>query len=233
MARRRQSTSNTRTWDPAQTNINRMERAVINRSIRTDGITPADVVDWLVPPEPLGRLRAAYSDAETNMSGYSSDTSCTIRFPFAKITYHIDFLHCGCLPPKRALISVQPDVPKAEGLRAISEQAAHIVGQHNKLRKILQWFTSSEITAGAARHYFPTLQSLLPSDHKFFEVKGDRFRDVHIPYEIAELLREAPEIVARGVLAEPNVNGRDRPGRALVRIQHESGYIFTLMAKGE
>jgi hypothetical protein len=231
--RRRTHTINTQTWEPALSAINKMERAMVNVMVKLQGVTPADVVDWLVPPEALFALQAATPHAELNSSSFSSDQMRSIQFPFAKVTFYLDFVHMGCIPPKKNLITVQPNAPKAPELRAAMVTIHGIVTQHDKLRSILRWFTQHEVTVGAARHYFPTLQSLLPTDHKFFEVKGGRFKDVHIPYDTAEFLREAPEIIAKGLLVDPIRNGQDKPGRALVRASLEGSHVFVLMSKGE
>jgi hypothetical protein len=233
MARRRIHTINTQTWEPALSAINKMERAMVNVMVKLGGVTPSDVIDWLVPAEQLALLRAATPHAELNSSSFSSDQMRSIQFPFAKVTFYLDFVHMGCIPPKKGLIAPQPSAPKAAELRAAMATISGIVTQHNKLRSILRWFTQHEVTAGAARHYFPTLQSLLPTDHRFFEVKGGRFKDAHIPYDIAECLREAPEIIAKGLLVDPNRNGKDKEGRSLVRVNVDGSHVFVLMSKGE
>jgi hypothetical protein len=109
------------------------------------------------------------------------------------------------------------------------EKLLGICSQHNKLRRILHAFHNNKVTAGAARHYWPTLQSLLPSDHAFFQVKGDRYKDVNFDYETVEMLREAPEIVAKGLLCDPNTNGGYKKGKPLIRVTvgSQMHYLFT------
>jgi len=228
----RQHTVNTQTWEPAITNINRMERAVVNLMTKLPDVTPADVVDWVVPAEELRLLRAASPHTDLNSSSFSSDQMRSFTFPFGKITMYLDFVHMGCIPPKKSLIAIQSDTPKAGVLRAAMETVVSTVTQHSKLRTILAKFKHFNVTPGAARHYFPTLQSLLPTDHAFFKVSGERFKDVYLDHDTVELLREAPEIIARGLLCNPNVNGKDKPGRSLFRVQVSSEQqVFTLLAK--
>jgi hypothetical protein len=210
-----------------------MEKAVVNLMAKTTGIAVTDVLDWVVPAEQLALLRAASPYAELHSSNFSSDQMRSVVFPFGKVTFYLDFVHMGCIPPCKSLINIQPNASKASELRAIVETVARITTQHAKLRHILRVFTSLQVTPGAARHYFPTLQSLLPSDHAFFSVKGDRFRNVFFDHETTEYLREAPEIIARGLLCDPRTNGKDKPGRELVRVQINSvsHQVFSLFNK--
>jgi hypothetical protein len=233
MRRTRHQITNTQTWYPATQNIDKMERAMVNVMTKLQGVTPADVIDWVVPAEELALLRAATPHAEVNSSSYSSDQMRNINFPFGKVTLYLDFVHMGVIPPKKNLITIQPDAPKAGQLRTCMETVMGIVTQFNKLRHILGRFKALNVTPGAAKYYFPTLQCLLPRDHAFFSVTGTRFRQVHFEYETMEYMREAPEILAKGLLVDPNVNGKDKPGRSLFRVDCGNSQVFVLLSKGE
>jgi hypothetical protein len=223
---------NTQTWYPARVNISRMERAMVNLMATLPGVSTDDVLDCLVPKEELTLLRAATPHAELSPNSYTGDQKRDLDFPFGKVTLYIDFVAMKVIPPRTGYVKLQADAPKAETLRKCMETTVDIVKRHNKLRTILQAFDRLNVTPGAARHYWPTLQSLLPSDHAYFSVKGDRFRDVPFDYETTCLLREAPEIVAKGLLCEPMVNGKDKPGRALLRLRPEdSDQVFALITK--
>lgn len=236
MARKRLRTINTQTWEPALQNINRMERALVNMMAvsKLNSVTPSDVLDWMMPAEQLAVLRAASPFAEMSNSSFLSDGSRRIKFPFGAVTFYLDFIQIGIIPPNSKFIDIQPDAPKADDLRACVETIANIVSQYNKLRVILHEFKEKEVTPGAARYYWPTLQSLLPSDHVFFS-SGTRFREVALTHVTIELLREAPEIVAKGLLCDPNTNGKDKMGRSLVRVRPGDTIgqqVFTLFSKG-
>jgi len=224
---------NTQTWYPARVNISRMERAMVNlMAPLPKEVTTDDVLDCLVPKEELALLRAATPHAELANSSYTGGQQRDLDFSFGKVTLYIDFVAMKIIPPRTGYVKLQVDTPKAETLRRCMETTVDIVRRHNKLRTILQEFDRLNVTPGAARHYWPTLQSLLPTDHVYFSVKGDRFRDVPFDYETTCLLREAPEIVAKGLLCEPTVNDRDKPGRALLRLRPEgSDQVFALIIK--
>jgi hypothetical protein len=201
--RRRRSEGPRHSYDAAETNINTMERAVVRVMATPEELVPDDVLEWLVAPEPLQQLRAAFPYAHSfNYSGTSK-----IDFPFAKTTFVLDYGKLCCVPPKDGMMKLHFDAPKHEELWLWIEDVNTIVKQHDKLRTIVRWLTANNVTPGAARNCFPALQSLLPPDHPFHKVTGDRYKPIAIPLDIAELLREAPEIVAQGLLINPKVNG--------------------------
>jgi len=126
------------------------------------------------------------------------------------------------------MLKPHSDAPKAEQLYRWIETISEIVMQHNKLRSIVKWLTTNNVTPGAARNCFPSLQSLLPPDHAFHKVSGDRHKPIAIPLDIAELLREAPEIVAQGLLINPKVNGA--PVESPIKIDVEGGQYLSLFS---
>jgi len=228
MGRQRQHTINTQTWEPALTCINRMEKAMVRVMVKTGDLTYHDMIDWLLPPEPLQAMRVAAPYADLSRG---SDVSKDFDFG-NKASFALDFANMGYITPKRSLFAIQHDNKNHMQFAGIISKVIGIVIQHNKLRTILAHFRNKNVTPGAAKHYWPTLQSLLPSDHAFFQVKGDRFKDVFFEQNVMEHLREAPEIVAKGLLCDPNVNGLYRSNeRVLIRMSVDQSQYFPLFVQ--
>jgi hypothetical protein len=222
---RRGRRDNTVSWEAAISNINQMERAVVNVMVKPGDLTHNDVLDCVVQPEPLGLLRAAFPHSGI---GTVHDNARDYEFAGGKVTLYFDFVAMNVVPPKKSVMDLQHTAPKINQFNTMMDKLLGICSQHAKLRRILRKFDLHRVTVGAARHYWPTLQSLLPGDHAFFAVKGDRFKDVDFDYETIELLREAPEIVAKGLLCEPAVNGEYKKGKVLIRamVGSQMHYLF-------
>jgi hypothetical protein len=215
-------------WEPAINNVNRMERAMVNVMVRTD-MTYNDALDCLIQPEPLKLLR----DAFPHFSGGSGDQFNDYEFPAGKVTLYFDMISMGVVPCQRKVMVLQHTAPHILQLTAMMDKMLGICSQLRKLRRILHDFHDKQVTPGAARHYWPTLQSLLPADHDFFRVKGDRFKDVFFDHATVELLREAPEIVAKGLLCDPNTNGGFKRGKTLIRAITNSSQMHYLFVGKE
>lgn len=178
-------------YKPALSVIIQMEYNVVAAVAPLDDLTPDDFLDWLIPADDLKLLRAAFPVAEEP----SSRSIGTKDFQL-----YVEFERHKCLSPKELKnLKLQPS-PKALACQRFVDVATEVHTDFNKLRKIVDYFNEETIAPGAARHYFPALQSLLPKSHPFFSVSGDRYREVAIPHGITELLREAPEIVAKGLV---------------------------------
>lgn len=193
-------------YDAANFNINSMERAVVCTMVPNEGLTKDDLLEWLVEPKLLADLR------RLNQLVYTPQRAISLRITAGMDTAGIDldFSKIKVLPPMPEVMRPQIDAPSAERWNAVMGELVTTVTQHTKLRYIVNWFTVNAVTPGAARYYFPSLQSLLPPDHEFFKVSGDRHKEIHLPLDIVDRLREAPEIIARGLLCDPKNNGQGR-----------------------
>jgi len=218
--RRHRNPRRTDIYQSAIYSIGKMERAVVRLMAPTEGLTPADVLDWIIPPDELKLLRATLPYAQVGDGSYSAE----FRTPYGKVDGMLRYVAMGCVPPKSKLVAVQPEAPKHEQLMSMVEAIADIAKQFDKLRSIVRHFNTG-ITPGAAKHYFPAMQSLLDAGHPFHKVDGERHKAVPFTYEMAEMLREAPEIVAKGLLCDPNANGGSSTSCMTMRVGDGDQYF--------
>lgn len=226
MRRRQRSTE---IYTNAIYNIDKLERAEFRLMAPLEGLLPSDVLDWLIPSAPLRQLRAALPYANV----YAGVNSVTFRVPsvdmdMTKVDMRLSYAAIGCVPAKDSLIAIQPEAAKHEQLLALVETLVDITRQYDKLRDIVKYFNSKFVTPGAARYYFPTMASLLPTDHPFHKVGGERFKAVAFPMDITDYLREAPEIIAKGTLCDPAKNGRMPSTSHMVMQVNGEGQYFAI-----
>lgn len=201
--------------------IRNMERKVINALASTDGLTPDDFLDWLYPAEVLKLLRAAAPHAAIG-SGLS--TIDEFDMPLGnEVQFWVEFKKLNCVVPASGLVSLQANAPKADLCYNYVDTVCKIHQDYNKLRDIVAFFHKANVTPGGARHYWPTMQALLPKDHAFFKVSGERFKEAYFPLEIADKLREAPEIIAKGLICPDLLPIQDY---GPLRIRANIGNIF-------
>jgi hypothetical protein len=220
---RRGRSPSTTLYDDAIYRINALEANVVRAMCPVEDLKPEDFLEWLLPPDVLAKLRAAWPHVQNKTGSDTSNITRDLDFACGKVCFSIDYGALKCLVPDDKLV-----VPHYVNTRMVEyvESIGEIAKQYEKLRQIVWHFSRNTITPGAAKHYWPTLQPLLPEDHPFHKVTGDRYRAHALPYTIAENLREAPEIVAKGLLCGGIV--MPRSANSPVNIQVGLGQFHSL-----
>lgn len=205
MARRRRPNSPPPKHFVCDDAINRMERAVIYRTVDLTSFTGHDIVDLVVPAEHARLLRDAFPHTQSNHGIWD------VHLPVGGDNFHIQ-MHTAPFkilvphdisPGAWKITNLQPSAKQNECLLAFTD-IVRVVNEHNVLRRVVNWFNENNVPPGFARHYFPSLGALLDPAHVFHQMDGLRYADRHIPYEIVNDLRKAPEIIAKGLFCRPD-----------------------------
>ena len=163
--------------------------------------TLEDVAQWLFPEDVIRKLQDAYPLAN---SAYHSDF--TLSLPLSpsgdkvQLLIDLDKIHMLCPMPNvgRASDMSSPIVPLLQAICDLHKQ-------FNKVREVVDWFGEHHVTPSAAVYYWPTIKSLLPSEHPVHQASGERYCAVNGIAEIIPLLRETATIMAGAYLC-PLVN---------------------------
>lgn len=215
----------------AHHSINKMERAVIYRTVDRDLFDANDVLEWLVPIEQLRHLRAAYPYTQNVRGLPSFDASLEVL----GAGFHVKFLTTDmeCLPPHDITITradaFMPTM-KAPAIMGAIHEILTVIFTHNVLRRVVTWFDQEHVSPSFARQYWPSLGALLPSGHPFHNTDGTRFKDMGIPYEIRTDIRMAPEIVTKGLFCRPDDHA-DLEGKPICMVNTEDGQTIPLFTK--
>lgn len=167
--------------------------------IRKPDLTVTKVMEWLLPDVILRKLRDAKPFVEQSSFNKVFDTDFVLGEP-----YHVhlsvaisdqDFL-CpadGCEMP-------QPD--RDSGIVAYIQDVYAVRVQWQKVRDVVEWMNDPEhhMTYSAARAFWPSILSLVSSEHPIHSVDGQRYRDPQGIGAIIPLMRETSEIVATALL---------------------------------
>lgn len=215
MARRRvRNTPPPLPYCEADQAINDMERAVIYRSVSVD-FTPDDLLDTLLPAEVRRKLR----DAEPHTRSSVALWDVGLRLHEFTLNLQINCADLGTLTPHDAEPEAWGGFPeqtiKTPLITSTLLEISGIVRDFNVVRRVVKWLNDEKVTAGCARHYIPGLGSLLPPQHAFHQVSGERFKDYYFSPEIADAIRHTPNTIAKGLLSDPN-NHSQRTGRQRV-----------------
>lgn len=211
-------------FEGASTGIFIMERAVIYRSVDTP-FSASELVDCLFPAESLAKLRAAFPVAYTE--GLPGQGYEELMLNGARVKFGVSFHELGLLRPHGNPV-LQNSAAKFAEVSAALHEVVQIVDDFNVIRSIVDWFHDHKVTPGCARYYFPGLCTLLPRDHVINQVDSTRFRDIVLDSQIAGLLRRAPEIIARGLLTDPDHSGAMRSD-CNIRLQINDGQNFAFI----
>ncbi len=180
--------------------IDKMERAVVYRTVTCD-FTTEDVANWLWPAEVVDALKKVWPYAHERYM-FRDHHEEEIRLPELDIRFKLHL---------RLLCMVSPDeghcVPQLDAYpaiwRVLSEIAA-IHEQYNKVRTCVDWMNNNA-TVGAAKFYFPSLGCLLPANHAFHKSDGQRYKEPAADMSgINVRLREVGAIITAGLLADPD-----------------------------
>lgn len=218
--RRRSRNSNFTLYEAANYRINALEANTVRAMCLPGDITPDHFLEWLIEPDILSKLRAAW---QFTASRNHTDFTPAFRFACGVVTFNIDYGKLKCLAPDNKYVKPQGS---NDHMIDYVESIGAVANQYNKLRRIITEFHRQKVTPGAAKYYFPTLQPLLPEDHPFHKATGERHRSFAFPYEITEYLREAPEIIGKGLLCGGTT--AFRRGILLIQMQIGDGQFFQL-----
>lgn len=186
-------------YSAAKDTINKMERAVIYRSVELD-FTSRDVIDYLFPQEVLAPLRAAHKYTRSMDQGkYAYFVRHTGAGPFV---FNINWHDNECLVPAE-VAEMGVNDPRITGALA---RIREINADMDILRACVDKFTELKITAGCARYYWSGLPGLLPLTHPIHQVSGERYRDTALPHDLTDMLRKVGAIQAMALLADPEHN---------------------------
>lgn len=198
MARRRTTPEPPAPFKGAFSYINKMEVAVWRRTIDFTKFTATQMMEWLVPPDGLEHLRGAYPLVQGTYPRWD------VKVPWGHSMCHFS-IDCGSiksLPPRDAEVINSLAIPP--DLMALLRDFVSVKHEFDHVRTAVIWFNTHGVTPGAAKHYFPTLGALLPEDHDFHQVDGQRFKDVYLDAEVTNAIRLSAGAIAKGILAAPD-----------------------------
>ena len=175
-------------------NLNGLEDRMI-ALVKKPALSTNEVMEWLFPKSTLDVLRAAKPVARE--SGTLFDTNI-VSLPFGRVTLHINLAESDIFIPADGTEQLQDH--KGEHIVSYLEQVHAVCMEWNKVRCVVTWINDHIVTPGAARHYWPTILSLVNESHPVYGVDGERFKDVEGISAIIPLMRETAGIVATALL---------------------------------
>lgn len=211
MARRqREKKPPVKPFDEAFDKIFELERRACYRTVTCD-FTPTDVVEWLVTPDVLSKLKRAkeaynetYHLAQWGHPVTKYEPVINLRAPTGivpgiDVALHVETAETPYLCPKDIIWSATPERQHNRVQECLYELYA-VYERFNQVRRVIHWFNDYG-TLGSARFYFPSIVSLLPVEHPIHAIDGKLHRPPRRPLrEIANDVREAMTTVAMGLL---------------------------------
>ena len=203
MSRRRRSSAEiANPFIRAMNSIRSKELDVFYATIEAQ-FTMDDVVAWLFPEDVIRKLKDAYPLAVS--SYHTNFTLASFPLPSgAKVHLSLDLDCVKMQCPMSGKDTIQ-DHKAAPAIMGLLEATCMVHNQFNKVREVIDWFGEHHVTIGAAVYYWPTIKSLLPSEHPVHKASGERYCAVNGIAEIIPLLRETATIMAGAYLC-PLVN---------------------------
>ncbi len=198
---RRQRKASVTLFHDAFAAIDKMERAVVYRTVTCD-FTTRDVVNWLWPAEIVDVLVKVYPYAHERYTfKCRHEEGVTLREDLA-IWFKLETNNLGMMSPDDGLCS--PDQSAYLSIWRVLAEVSAIHEQYNKVRRCVTWMNENA-TVGAAKFYFPSLGCLLPAYHPFHKADGQRYKELTVDMsKINVLLREVGAIITSGLLAGPD-----------------------------
>lgn len=184
--------------------IDAMERAVIEAMVPRE-YTAEDVLRLFVPGDTIDKLKTAHPLTQRppamSWDGRFQHERTGYRVHFAVATNEIGILAPNDVTLNHEQMAVHGFLATAQtgAILASVEDALRVKEEFNTARTVVSWLNTSGANASWARHYIPSLGSLLPGDHAFHQ-GGSRYKDVHMPIHIAMAIRKLPEVVTRGIM---------------------------------
>lgn len=175
-------------------NLNGLEDRMI-ALVKKPALSTNEVMEWLFPKSTLDVLRAAKPVARE--SGTLFDTNI-VSLPFGEVALRINLVKSDIFIPRDGTEQLQDH--KGEHIVSYLEQVHAVCMEWNKVRCVVTWINDHIVTPSAARHYWPTILSLVNESHPVYGVDGERFKDVEGISAIIPLMRETAGIVATALL---------------------------------
>ena len=175
-------------------NLNGLEDRMI-ALVEKPALSTNEVMEWLFPKSTLDVLRAAKPVARE--SGTLFDTNM-VSLPFGEVALRINLVKSDIFVPRDGTEQLQDH--KGEHIVSYLEQVHAVCMEWNKVRCVVTWINDHIVTPSAARHYWPTILSLVNESHPVYGVDGERFKDVEGISAIIPLMRETAGIVATALL---------------------------------
>jgi hypothetical protein len=185
----------THPFEQAYAAIDHLETRVVTATV-TPNFTPEDVIKWLFPIGVIEKCRAAFPIVKSLYTSNFSEGPLMIPGCNAPCTVSLDLDKLSMCCPEAGYISILPDASIEAALNDI--HAVHL--SFEKVRRVVNWL-GKHATPGAARYYWPTICSLLPTGHAVFAAAGERYKEPSAnAADIVELMRETSGIVASALL---------------------------------
>lgn len=177
-------------YTAAYSKIARYEQQWFHALIKPKELKLPHIFEWLVKPEHLGKLRAAYPYANAWSRPLELDS---LALPGGVVAdFHIDIENAQILTPTDTICSVDnPHEVREPVLKACAE-LADMQAQFDVVRKVIRFFNEHKMTAGCVMEYFPTMRVLMPDSKVLQEVQpGGRFKDNEAIWDIMQDMRTA------------------------------------------
>ena len=175
-------------------NLNGLEDRMI-ALVKKPALSTNEVMEWLFPKSTLDVLRAAKPLAGGSDTLFDTNI---VSLPFGRVTLHINLAESDIFIPADGTEQLQDH--KGERIVSYLEQVHAVCMEWNKVRCVVKWLNENDATPSAARHYWPTILSLVNESHPVHGVDGERFKDVEGISAIIPLMRETAGIVATALL---------------------------------
>lgn len=147
-----------------------------------------ELVEGMFAPETLHLARLGYGLFDTARHTYQQDQD---------IHFQVQLTAEGMLYP--AQMQIMPG-SKFEALHTAMD---HALGRWARVRAMVAWFDVANTTPGAVKHYWPTMENLLPVDNTMLAKlvsTGGAFKEPRGISAIVPQLRETMETVAEAIL---------------------------------
>ena len=175
-------------------NLNGLEDRMI-ALVEKPALSTNEVMEWLFPKSTLDVLRAAKPLAGGNATLFDTNI---VSLPFGEVALRINLVKSDIFIPRDGTEQLQDH--KGEHIVSYLEQVHAVCMEWNKVRCVVKWLNENDATPSAARHYWPTILSLVNEGHPVYGVDGERFKDVGSISAIIPLMRETAGIVATALL---------------------------------
>ena len=175
-------------------NLNGLEDRMI-ALVKKPALSTNEVMEWLFPKSTLDVLRAAKPLAGGSDTLFDTNI---VSLPFGEVTLRINLAESDIFIPRDGTEQLQDH--KGEHIVSYLEQVHAVCMEWNKVRCVVKWLNDHIVTPSAARHYWPTILSLVNESHPVYGVDGERFKDVEGISAIIPLMRETAGIVATALL---------------------------------
>jgi hypothetical protein len=170
---------------------------------------PEQVITWMFNEDVLDTLRNGYPLINESARSFSRNVEYRIS-PYTTLMLRINAWEgAKCLAPDPNWYRAHPDqAPLLTYIAAVDETRDRFA----VVKHVLEWFQWNA-TAGALRHYFPAVLSLLPVEyHSEVSNAGGAFREPNNLGPMLPLIREAAVTVANALMIRHDIEKRTEQG---------------------